>query len=92
MIKYKYIKKEGFSLKRIKAACIEKTLHFMLKDDISHTAAIAAVKAEVEHYKAQLERTRTKYKILDEATQEDGSVIIKIKMQYNNTPVGEYLD
>ena len=79
-------------MKRIKAACIEKTLHFMLKEDLSHSAAVAAVKAEVQHYKAQLERTRTKYKILDEETQPDGSIIIKIKMQYNNTPVGDYID
>ena len=79
-------------MKRIKAACIEKTLHFMLKEDLSHSAAVAAVKAEVQHYKAQLERTRTKYKILDEETQPDGSIIIKIKMQYNNTPIGDYLD
>lgn len=79
-------------MKRIKAACIEKTLHFMLKEDLSHAAAVSAVKAEVEHYKVQLERTRTKYKILDEETQEDGSVVIRIKMQYNNTPVGDYLD
>ncbi|MCD8036839.1 MAG: hypothetical protein LUE88_05575 [Clostridiales bacterium] len=79
-------------MKRIKAACIEKTLHFMLKEDLGHAAAVAAVKAEVEHYKAQLERTRTKYKILDEAVQDDGSIMIKIKMQYNNTPVGDYLD
>lgn len=79
-------------MKRIKAACIEKTLHFMLKEDLSHSAAVAAVNAEVEHYKAQLERTRTKYRILGKETQPDGSIIIKIKMQYNNTPVGDYLD
>ena len=79
-------------MKRIKAACIEKTLHFMLKEDLSHDAAVAAVNGEVAHYKAHLDRTRTKHKLITEETQPDGSIIVKIKMQYNNTPIGDYLD
>ena len=79
-------------MKRIKAACLEKTLHFLLKEDLGHDAAVAAVRDEVKHYKAQLERTHTKYKILSEEAQEDGSVIVRVKTQYNSTPVGNYLD
>ena len=39
-----------------------------------------------------LDKNRTKYKILSEKTQEDGSVIIEIKKQYNTSPIGNYLD
>ena len=46
-------------MKRIKAACLEQTVHFQLKDDLGHAAAARAVKEEYEHYKMQLERSRT---------------------------------
>ena len=71
-------------MKRVKAACICQTLHFMLKDGIPSR--------EAEDYKMTLERNRTLYKILEEAPQPDGSVMIKIIKQYNATPVGDYLD
>ena len=60
-------------MKRVKAACICQTLHFMLKDDLGHDY-------------------RTKYKIVSEEIQSDGSVMIKIIKQYNTSPVGDYLD
>ena len=47
---------------------------------------------EYEKYKAQLEKGGTKYKILSEKTNEDGSIVIEIKKQYNSSPVGEYLN
>ena len=50
------------------------------------------VREEDEHYKQTLERNRTRYKIVDEAEQEDGSVVIRIIKQYNRSPVGDYLD
>ncbi len=79
-------------MKRIKEACICQTLHFMLKEDVDHDYAVRVVQEEITRYKASLERTRTKYKILEETEQSDGSVIIKIKKQYNSSPVGSYLD
>lgn len=79
-------------MKRIQAACICQTLHFMLKEDLGHEDAAKLVREEVEHYKKTLERNRTQYKILDEAEQPDGSVIIRIIKQYNSSPVGQYLD
>ena len=79
-------------MKRIKAACICQTLHFMLKDDLAHSIAARLVREEVEHYKQALERNHTKHKIVDETTQEDGSVIVRIIKQYNQSPVGSYLD
>ena len=35
-------------MKRVKAACICQTLHFMLKDDLGHDYAVKLVKEEVE--------------------------------------------
>ena len=79
-------------MKRVKAACICQTLHFMLKDDLGHDYAVQLVKAKVKKYKDSLDRNRTKYKIVSEETQPDGSVMIKIIKQYNTSPVGDYLD
>ena len=79
-------------MKRVKAACICQTLHFMLKDDFGHDYAVKLVKEEVEKYKASLDKNRTKYKLVSEETQPDGSVMIKIIKQYNTSPVGDYLD
>ena len=79
-------------MKRVNAACICQTLHFMLKDGLAHSIAARQVREEVEHYKQALERNHTKHKILDETTQEDGSVIVRIIKQYNQSPAGNYLD
>ena len=59
-------------MKRIKAACLEQTIHFMLKEDLPHDEAVQFVKAEYEHYLAQLERNRTQYRILEKTEQPEG--------------------
>ncbi len=79
-------------MKRVKAACICQTLHFMLKEDIAHDWAVKQVEQEVEHYKKQLAHNRIRHRIVEESTQSDGSVVIKIIKQYNSSPVGDYLD
>lgn len=79
-------------MKRIKSACICQTLHFMLKDGISNEFNRKHVADEVENYKKSLDKTGTKYKIVEETVQEDGSVIIKIIKQYNASPVGDYFN
>lgn len=79
-------------MKRVKAACITQTLHFMLKEEVEHTYAVQLVQEEVAKYKEQLERTGTIYRILSEETQPDGFVMIEIKKQYNTSPVGKYLE
>lgn len=79
-------------MKRVIAACFYQTLHFQIKDDIPHEEAVRLVKAEVEHYKAGLEKRRSKYKIDSETEQPDGSIIMKIRKQNLSTPVGEYFD
>ena len=79
-------------MKRIKAACLEQTIHFQLKDGISSELARQQVRQEYESYKMQMDRHRTQYKIIEETEQPDGSLIIKIKKQNNTQPVGSYLD
>ena len=79
-------------MKRVKAACITQTLHFLLKEDVGQEYAKKLVTEEVKKYKDSLDKNKTQYKILSEETQADGSVIIEIKKQYNASPVGHYLD
>lgn len=79
-------------MKRIKYACLEQTIHFMLKEDIPHDEAVAMTRREVESYKAHMEHSRVKYRIVSESAQEDGSIIMKIKKQYNSYACGDYLD
>ncbi|HJD47196.1 MAG TPA: hypothetical protein H9909_10165 [Candidatus Mediterraneibacter norfolkensis] len=79
-------------MKRVKAACIYQTLHFMLKEDVAHDYAVSLVKQEVAQYKKGLDQHHTQYKIVEETEQPDGSIMIKIIKQYNSSPVGNYLD
>ena len=64
----------------------------MLKEDIDHELAARQVKEEVAHYKKHMDHNRTQYKILEEATQPDGSIVLKVVKQYNQSPVGAYLN
>lgn len=78
-------------MKRVKAACICQTLHFMMKEEADRDLVARQVKAEVASYKKGLENNRVQYKIVEEVDQPDGSVILKVIKQYNNSPVGDYL-
>lgn len=75
-------------MKRIKCACLEQTLHFFVQD----SGALRTAKDEFEMYKKGLERNKTAYKVLSEETQPDGSLIVKLKKQYNTYDCGSYLD
>ena len=79
-------------MKRVKAACICQTLHFMLKDGVDQALGAKLVQEDMAHYKKTLDRNRTQYRIVEETLQPDGSVILKIIKQYNQSPVGDYLD
>lgn len=59
-------------MKRVKAACICQTLHFMLKEDVGHDDAVKQAEQEVEHYKKNPERKNTQYKITEQTSQPDG--------------------
>ena len=76
-------------MKRIKAACITQTLCFSNHDGETTEYAKKMIVQEYDKYKAQLDKSGTKYKILSEKTNEDGSIVIEIKKQYNTTAAKE---
>ena len=76
----------------IKTACITQTLCFSNHDEETTEYAKKMIVQEYDKYKAQLDKSGTKYKILSEKTNEDGSIVVEIKKQYNTSPVGEYLN
>lgn len=79
-------------MKRIKYACLEQTIHFQLKDDLPHDEAVKLVQGEVVRYKEQLVYKHIRHQIVDEQVQEDGSVLLMIKKQYNHHNCGSYMD
>ena len=82
-------------MKRVKAACIFQTLIFSQKDDcgISIEQQLKLNRCEVEKYKISLERSHTRYQITDEKEQADGSILVKVRKQYNvKADVSEYFE
>lgn len=63
-------------MKRIKAACITQILCFSSHDREMTEYAKKAIVQECEKYKAQLEKSGTKYKILSKKTKEYGSFVL----------------
>jgi hypothetical protein len=86
------IKGGVLAMKRIKSACLVQTVHFQLKDDLPQEEAVEQVQREYTHYKASMDRNRTKYRVTKEETLPDGSILIEIKKQYNYHDCGTYLD
>ncbi len=82
-------------MKRVKAACIFQTLVFSQKPELGYSREVSLKlnHNEINGYKSTLERSRTKYQIVSEDEQEDGSVIVHVKKQYNDkADVSEYFD
>lgn len=82
-------------MKRVKAACILQTLVFMQKEDcgLSKASILETNRKELEHYKQTMDHTRTRYQIVSEEEQEDGSIIVRVRKQYNDkADVSEYFN
>jgi len=82
-------------VKRVKSACILQTLVFAQKPEMGYSKehALKINREEIEHYKATLERTRTRYQLIDTAEQADGSNIVHVRKQYNDkTDISEYFE
>lgn len=77
-------------MKRIKAACLLQTVCFQPKDTYPSEFNKQQVLKEYEGYKEKMTRSNTQFKILEESTRPDGSIIVKLKKQYNQQPVGDY--
>ena len=79
-------------MKRIQSACICQTLHFSLKEPLSYEETLKQTRYEVQHYQSTLDQSHVQYRILEENIQPDGSIIVKVIKQYNQSPVGSYLE
>ena len=86
------LKRRNPPMKRIKAACLEQTVHFQMKEELRREEAVKYVQAEYEHYLAQMDRSRTRYQILEKTEQPDGSIIVKLKKQYNSYDCSPYMN
>lgn len=83
------------SMKHVKAACILQTLVFAQKDDcgLTREQQIKINHDDVIRYKATMDRSRTRYQITEETEQADGSVLVRVRKQYNDkADVSEYFN
>ena len=80
-------------MKRVKSACILQTLVFSQKPELGFSTerALKLNREEYERYITGLERTGTRYQVVDSAETADGAVVVRIRKQYNDkTDVSEY--
>lgn len=80
-------------MKRVKAACILQTLIFQQKEDcgLGRDTILNMNRSEISRYKQSLERTHTRYQIVSQEEQEDGSILLRVRKQYNDkADVSEY--
>ena len=80
-------------MKRVRAACIFQTLVFSQKEDsgLSRDQILHLNRQEVTRYRQSLDRTRTRYQIDGEDVQPDGSIVLRVRKQYNDkAEVAEY--
>ena len=79
-------------MKRIKYACLAQTIHFEPKEDLPHNEAAELVRQEVAAYMVGLDRRNVKYKVEEETVLPDGSIMVKLRKQYNTYSCGTYLE
>ena len=82
-------------MKRVKAACILQTLIFSQKDDCGMTREqqLKFNHEEVARYKVIMDRSRIRYQITEETEQSNGSVLVRVRKQYNDkADVSEYFN
>lgn len=80
-------------MKRVKAACILQTLVFAQKPEsgYSREQALRINREEFAHYQETLDRSGTRYQLVETCEQEDGSLLVRIRKQYNDrADVSEY--
>lgn len=80
-------------MKRVKAACILQILIFAQKEDCGLPPAQQQKlhRQEVANYKQALTAKHTRYQITEETEQPDGSMLVRVKKQFNDkSDVSEY--
>ncbi len=82
-------------MKRVRSGCILQTLVFLQKDDcgLDSQTQLECNRSEVEKYKQDLEKNKTRYQIVSVEEQDDSSIILRVKKHLNaKTDVSEYFD
>ena len=82
-------------MKRVKAGCILQTLVFSQKEDcgFSKESQRRYNREEVEKYKKDLEKNRTRYQIVSVEEQDDASIVVRVRKHLNEkNAVGEYFN
>ncbi len=90
-----HVAKGGVIMKRVKAACVLQTLVFSQKEDcgFSKESQLRYNREEVEKYKKELEKNRTRYQIDNIVEQPDCSIIVHVRKHLNDkTDVSEYFN
>ena len=80
-------------MKRVKAGCIQQTLVFSQKPELGYSREqmLKINREEIERYKASLERAGIRYQMFDTVEQDDGSIVVRVRKQYNDkADVSEY--
>ena len=80
-------------MKRVKTGCILQTLVFLQKEDcgFSKESQLRCNRQEVEKYKKDLEKNKTRYQIVSVEERDDASIIVRVRKQLNDkTDVSEY--
>lgn len=77
-------------MKRIQAACLIQTIGFYPKTEYPTQFEKDLVQKEYETYKNLMDRRGTKYKILKEEVQPNGAILVELKKQNNQQPLGSY--
>lgn len=72
-------------MKRITSACLEQTIRFDTYND-------ANPKDDLKRFLELMDRKNTKYQLVEQLENSDGSIIIKIKKQYNAYKTDGYID
>ena len=83
--KLSYKRNGGRKMRRILSACLEQTMRF----DASYEAS---PEKDLEIYCRKLDKAGTKYVIEDKKMEPNGSVVVKIKKQYNSYSTDGYLE
>ena len=82
-------------MKRVKSGCILQTLVFMQKEDCGYSreTQLRYNREEVEKYKKDLEKNKTRYQIVSVEEQSDASIVVHVRKHINDkTDVSEYFN
>ena len=82
-------------MKRIQSSAVFQTLVFSQQPEHGYTRdeACRINNLDIENYTQKMDRKKTRYKIISREEQTDGSIILRIRKQYNDIiSVDEYFN